>query len=68
MFENVTLLRDNSSPSLNCPLTFVPENHVQELLAVGSQSPEKALEFYMKFLNAKIVTLGRFEAVEKEGR
>ena len=41
---------------------------MQELLAVGSQNPEKALEFYMKFLNAKIVTLGRFEAVEKEGR
>jgi len=41
---------------------------VEELLAVGSQSPEKALEFDMEFLNAKIVTLGRFEAVEKEGR
>jgi len=41
---------------------------VEELLDVDSQSPEKALEFDMEFLSERIVTLGRFEAVEKEGR
>ena len=44
---------------------FTPENHLEELLAVGGQSPEKALEFYKEFLNAKVVTLGRFDSNPK---
>ncbi|SRR6266571_153603 len=52
-----------SKPKL--PPTFVPENHLEELLAVGGQSPEKALEFYKEFLNAKVVTLGRFDSDPK---
>ncbi len=44
---------------------FAPENHLEELLAVGGQSPEKALEFYTEFLNAKVVTLGKFDSNPK---
>jgi len=47
------------------PPMFVPENHLEELLAVGGQSPEKALEFYKEFLNAKVITLGRFDSNPK---
>jgi hypothetical protein len=44
---------------------FIPENPLEELLAVGGQSPEKALEFYRELLNAKVVTLGRFDSNPK---
>ena len=48
-----------SSPKL--PPMFVPENHLEELLAEGGKDPDGALAFYKELLSAKVVTLGSFD-------
>ena len=57
MFEKVTLLRDDSSPSLNF-----------QLLAVDSQIPEKVLEFYTGILERESSHAWKIRTGRKERR
>jgi hypothetical protein len=41
------------------PPQFVPENHLEQLMAAMDKSPKRAAEFFRELLNSEVVTLGK---------